>query len=351
MKVTTSGGNYWVASDFSGTIRGVFQQSTSLTGYNNFDHTIEGEIAGVFIDADDDNGNPYEAFAGGFNFEDSNVEGSDFLAGLFLIGGNNDFFDARLDADERDELIHHRALLVKQGGISFGSATHPMDMYYYTSDSESPKIGVNDRGTQNINTTDLTTPFDEVLAFNGTPGTESVSTDIGGYQVDWGYWDSGTMKIMGNQDSGLASMTAPESLTIWANVIPATDIASRSGEYIFNNTGNSMIMASQIGGVSNFQMNFGVDFTTSEILSGGSIQIDMNIGDVWYTDISGGTINDAFVDFELYNTQLNASGATGSAGGIFTGSNGFDGGFSMTSGTESIQGVTLMTGIPVIPDI
>ena len=102
-----------------------------------------------------------------------------------------------------------------------------------------------------------------------------------------------------------------------------------------------LIHASQ-GEVTAFTMGFSVNFNNSKI--SGDIEATLATSDVWEAVISNGTINGAFVEFGLDKLKLNnAGGVTGSAGGIFTGTDGFVGAFSMSDGTEHIQGVGLLT--------
>lgn len=66
---TSCGGsseNNWVAN-FDGVIKGIYFNTTSLSGLINNADAFAGQIAGVFVEPVSSNA-PYKALAGGFNF-------------------------------------------------------------------------------------------------------------------------------------------------------------------------------------------------------------------------------------------------------------------------------------------
>jgi len=353
-KATTDLNNIWEVPSYSGTINGAFLQSGSVLALYN-EGLGSGEIAGAFINSDENNANAFEAFAGGFNF----VAGSsESISGLFLIEHED-----RLSVDELIATEHHRALIVEEGAVSFGSATHPWNAVDgITSETESPKIAINDRGSQSINSVDLSRPYDEVLAFNGS-GPESVSTYVGLYEVDWGYWDSGEMKIMHNQmdASDFLTSTAP---TIWANVIPSSDIADRTDQYTYSETAEFLGMGSY-GNLTSFEMSFDVDFDSATPITSGYMWMKVENTQYWQVPLNGAIMNDAFVEFSIdTGSSSNYMGYSpqsptcfgcvqGDVSGIFTGTassiydgGGFVSGFSLNNGMgDFIEGVGLLEAL------
>tara|TARA_R110002110_G_scaffold89303_2_gene232707 strand:- start:57743 stop:62938 length:5196 start_codon:yes stop_codon:yes gene_type:complete len=301
-------GTVW-SGTFDATISGGFLNSTSVSGTISHEDPppFSGEIAGAFTSPNgDDSTAPYNAFAGGLNFVNG-YDNSEYLSGLFLVER-----EARLNAAQIQEMNHHVAMLLEgsyidesnnlvPGSISFGRASHPL-VDGVSSSMTSPNIGVNDRGSQVFGSVDMSQPFDEVLT--GTSEISAVSNNYvddivvsaGGFEVDWGYWNSSNMSVLHNQFDETQTMT-PDAEHFWANIIPsdAMEIADRTGSYTYYDTYN-FVGTSSNGVLEHMSMYFDVNFQDATPIGTG--YLEAGDGELyWDVDITGGTIDGSFVKF------------------------------------------------------
>lgn len=213
------------------------------------------------------------------------------------------------------------------GSVSFGLASRPMEDGE-SSSIISPRIGLNfdQNGGQDIDSLDLlpvhdlvvtgTSAVDEDFYYNdyGDP----VATNIGYYSgvADWGYWDSANMSIIHNQ---LNSLISSGDELFWASIQPAS-LATLEGTwsyYGYDAIGIGNLTGGGDGTISDFAMNFTVDFDNGDI-SNGNFSATLNETDTWAMTFQG-DVNGIFAEMHSFNGSFNGRPILGEMEAVFTG--------------------------------
>ena len=212
------------------------------------------------------------------------------------------------------------------GSVSFGMASRPVDEYGdYSSTTQSPGIGLNfdQNGDQDIANIDLLPGFDVVITGASTldddfGADDPIETNIGYYSgvADWGYWDSENMSVIHNQMN--SSLNTDDSI-LWANVQPAS-LASLEGTwsyYGYDAIGQGNLIEGGNGKITDFSMNFTVDFDTGEI-SNGNFMAELAESDTWAM-IFEGEVDGIFAEMNNFDGTFNGRPIQGEMEAVFTG--------------------------------
>jgi hypothetical protein len=215
-----------------------------------------------------------------------------------------------------------------------------------------PAISENGFGQDISSGTLLTANVPTTVVLTTTAGASSgpaTSQNIGGLNVSWGRWDKTQMQTLPTNNAALI----PINDLNWALFIPTVAMPA-NGTYRYatdssigingiDHTGNALR-----GGVIEFNVNFagGVD-----AISNGLLQVFDSRNATWRVTFNGNIVG-AFATMTDITGTVSVPGASslgnvtsGAIGGVFTGTGptpAFVNGFSIKSGSEFIQGMTLL---------
>lgn len=176
-------------------------------------------------------------------------------------------------------------------------------------------------------------------ASTGAPTLQNVGT----LDLDWGRWDNAQIEVKNG-----ASNAIPPNDVEWAVFKPSTMTGLASGTIRYGN--NSSVPISGIdqtgnslkNGVIEFDITFGL---TTDAISNGSLQVFDSANIAWKVTFNG-DISGAYAKMtDISGTRDAVGSVTGVIGGVFTGTTttpDFVGGFALKSGSNFIQGISLM---------
>ena len=186
---------------------------------------------------------------------------------------------------------------------------------------------------------------------NNSTSSDTFFRNIGGYDVDWGIWDS-----PGSSNNGLFAYTDPQDLDSNENdfasmpwlLVNNPQISTYAGTATYNHI-TDFIGGNDSEEITSIFTAFDVDFSTA-MVSNGFLNVKTDAGNLWESDfsgaISGGFLNSTSLSgsFTPY-LSMYAYPISGEIAGAFTGLNdndpsapynAFAGGFNFTkNGSES----------------
>jgi hypothetical protein len=193
----------------------------------------------------------------------------------------------------------------------------------------------------------LEVPADVVIstltsASTGLPTLQN----IGGLDLDWGRWDNVQLDVVATR-SGNPADGATTNDVEWAVFKPA-NMASLTGTFRYGNgsdvpiSGVDQTGASLKGGVLEFIVNLAGG---PDSISNGLLQVFDSNNATWRVTFNG-NISGAFATMtDITGTYATTNSVTGAIGGVFTGTTStpdFVAGFSLQSGSNFVQGITLL---------
>jgi hypothetical protein len=320
-------------------------------------NTANSNLIGAILSGDPETGGKTWVYTGLYHFEANDGQARTLTGEVWADGHISDSLDARVSIADQVALENPDndlvSLTILDNGIETGLA------WGKAADDDGDTIptlthnGIN----QSITTGDfLAVPADEVISpyDNVESQVTPINSSVDDFDVSWGIWDHNDIRVfVDTANPNTLSSNAPTRNVTWGIVAPAA-LADLTGQVSYIGSASCGTSANCIGldsagnDILNVDMSFMVDFSQSVgAISDGTLQVGTGPLGTWAVTFDG-DVQGVFAQMKNIADDTAVSGAvtgvTGNIGGVFTGTggSGFVGAFDLHSGSDFVQGMTLI---------